>query len=83
MFHKYGRENVGVKNCMSHFYMFTPNKANAKLANGNTRHSQVIGIILCHFTNFHIIYSVGQVYYFPGQPLNTISLGSLKCYVGF
>ena len=36
LFHKYGGENVAVTNFMSHFSMFVPTKATAKLANGNT-----------------------------------------------
>ena len=61
LFHKYGGENIGVTNCMSHFSMFVPTRANLKLANGNTGHAQVIGIILCPFPNFPIIYPVGLV----------------------
>ena len=44
---------------------------------------QGIGIILFNFPNFPIIYPVGTVYSFPGQPSNTVSLGDLKCYVCF
>ena len=54
-----------------------------KLDNGNTECAQVIGIILCHFTNCSIIYPVGPVYYCPGHPSNTISSGALKFYVIF
>ena len=54
-----------------------------KLANGNTVNAQVIGIILCRLTNCPIIYDLGSVYYCPFHPSNTLSLGSLKCYVGF
>ena len=68
---------------MSHFSMFVPTKATVKLANGNTGHTQGIGIILYRFTNFTIIYSVVPVYYFTGHPYNTISLGDLKFYAGF
>ena len=68
---------------MSHFSMFFPTKANVKLANGNTRDAQGIGIIPCRFPNFSIIYPVGPVNYCPGDPPNTISSGALKCYVGF
>ena len=57
---------------MSHFSMFVPTKATEKLANGNTGHAQGIIIILCHFPNFYIIYLVGQVYYCPVQPSNTL-----------
>ena len=49
LFHKYGGTNVGVKNCMSHFSMFVPTKANVKLANRNTGHAQGNGIILFCF----------------------------------
>ena len=83
MFNKYGGANVAVKNYMSHFSMLAPTKVNVKLVNGNTGHAQAIGFILCHFSNCPIIYMVGTVYYFPGYPSNTISLGAIKCYVGF
>ena len=83
LFHKDGGANVAVTNCMSHFSMFFPTKATAKLANGNTGHAQEIGIILCHFPNCSIIYPVGTVYYCPGHPSNTISSGALKFYIGF
>ena len=83
LFHNYVGSNVGVTNCLSHFYMFVPTKGNIKLANENTAHAQVIGIILCHFTNFPIIYPVVSVYYCTGHPYNTISLGDLKCCAGF
>ena len=36
LFHKYGRENVAVTNCMSHFSMFFLTKATVKLTNGKT-----------------------------------------------
>ena len=68
---------------MSHFSIFVPTKATLKLANGNTGHAQGIGIILCRFPKCSSIYPVGPVYYFPGHPLNTISSGALKFYVGF
>ena len=45
----------------SRFYMFIPTKATVKLDNGNMWHAQVIGIILCCFTNYYIIYPVGPV----------------------
>ena len=82
-FHKYARENVAVTNCISHFSIFVPTKSDVKLANGNKGHAQVIGIILCHFTNFPIIYPVVPAYYFPGHPSNTISSGDLKFHLGF
>ena len=48
---KYGGENFAATNSMAHFYMFVPTKATVKLANGNTWHAQVIGIILrCFLT---------------------------------
>ena len=47
LFHTYGGANIGVKNCMSQFYMFVPTKSNVKLANENMGHEQVIGIVLC------------------------------------
>ena len=68
---------------MSHFSVFAPTKVTVKLANGNMVHAQVIGIILCYFSNCPIIYPVGIVYYCPGHPSNTISLGDLKFYVFF
>ena len=77
LFHKDGGANVAVTNCMSHFSMFVPTKATVKLANGNTVHAQGIGIILCRFPNFSIIYPVGPVYYCSGHPSNTISSGAL------
>ena len=54
-----------------------------KLANGVTGHTQLIGVILCNFPNFTIIYPEGKVYYCPVHPFNTISLGALKFYIGF
>ena len=62
--------------------MFVPTKSDVKLANENMGHAQVIGIILCHFTNFPIIYPVAPVYYCPGHPSNTILPGELKFYPG-
>ena len=63
--------------------MFVPIKATVRLANENTGHAQVIGIILFRFPKFSIIYPVGPVYYCPGHPSKTISSGSLKFYAGF
>ena len=83
LFHKYARENVAVTNCMSHFSMFVPTKSDVKLANGNMGHAQVIGIILCRFTNCPIIYPVVPVYYCPGHPSNTILSGDFKFHIGF
>ena len=83
LFHKDEGANVAVTNCMSHFSMFVPTKATAKLANRNTGHAQEIGIILCRFTNCSVIYPVGPVYYCPGHTSNTISSGPLKFYIGF
>ena len=81
LFHKYVGANVTAKNCMSHVSMFSPTKATMKLDNGNTGHAQWIGIILCHFHNYTIIYMAGTVYHCTGYPSNTISLGALKFYV--
>ena len=78
LFHKYVGANVAVTNCMSHFSMFVPTKDSVKLANGNMGHAQVIGIVLCIFSNIFTIYPVWPVYYCPGQPSNTISSGDLK-----
>ena len=83
LLHKYLGVNVAVTNCMSQFYMFVPTNTNVKLANVNTVHAQVIGIMLFHFTNCSIIYLVGPVYYCPGHPSNTISSCALKFYFGF
>ena len=83
LFHKYGGANAGVTNFMSQFSMSIATKSNVKLANGNTGHDQGIGIILCKFTNFPMIYPLVTVYYCTGHPSNTISPRSLKCYVGF
>ena len=63
--------------------MFVPKQSDVKLANGNMGHAQVIGIILCNFTNCPIIYPLVTVYYFPGNPSNTISSCDLKFYPGF
>ena len=63
--------------------MLVPTKAIVELYNRNTGHAKVIGIILCCFTNCSIMYTVIPVYYFTGHPSNTISLGALKCYIGF
>ena len=63
--------------------MFVPTKATVKLTNGKTVYAQAIAIILSSFNNFTIIYLVGPVYYFPGHPSSTISLGALKFYVDF
>ena len=65
------------------FCMFVPTKATVKLINGNTVNSQGCGILLYCFPNFFIICPVGQVYYCPCHPSNTISSGTLKFYVGF
>ena len=78
LFHKYGGANVSITNFMSHFSMLVLTKANVKLANGNTGHEQVIGIISCCFTNCYVIYPVVPVYYFSFHPSKTISLGALK-----
>ena len=80
-FYKNGGANVAVTNFMSKISMFVPTKATVKLTNGNTGHAQGIGIILCRFPNFLIIYPVGPVYYFPGHPPNAISSDVLKFYV--
>ena len=63
--------------------MSVPSQAKVKLDNENMGHAQVIGVILCHFRNCPIIYPVGPVYLCTGHPSSTISLGSLKFYVGF
>ena len=83
LFHKYVGAYVAVTNCMSHFSMLSPTKANVKMANENMVHAQGIGIVLFCFPNCLIIYIFGPVYYFPGHPSNTISSGALKFYVGF
>ena len=73
LFHKGVGENVAVTNSMSNFSMFVSTKATVKLSNGNTGHAQGIGIILCPFPEFSMIYLVRPFYYFPGHPFNTIS----------
>ena len=83
LFHKYGGANFAATNFMSQFSMFVPTKVTVKLANGNTGHAKVIVIILCHFHNCSIIYTVIPVYYCPGHPSSTISPAALKIYVGF
>ena len=67
-FHKYGGSNVVVTNSLLQFSMFVPTKANVKLSNGKMGHAQVIGIILCFYPNFPVVYPLGPVYYCPGQP---------------
>ena len=83
LFHKYGGKHFAFTNYMSHFYMFSPTKANVKLANENTGHAQVIGIVLYQFLNCHIIYPVVPVYYFPGHSSNNISTCDFKYYIVF
>ena len=61
-YHKYGGENFGFTNFLSHLSMFVPTRSNVKLTDVNTGHSQRIGIILCWFTNCTIIYTVGPFY---------------------
>ena len=68
---------------MSHFSKFVPINTTVKLDNGNTVHAQLVGIFLCRFNNFSILYPMRPVYYCPGHPSNTISSGALKFYVGF
>ena len=83
LFYKYGGENVAVTNFMPCYSMFIPTKVAVKLSNRNTVHDQLISIILCRFPNCFITYTVGLVYYFPGNPSNTILSGALKFFVGF
>ena len=83
LFHKNGGVNSAVKNWMSQFSMFVPTKAVVKLANGNTVHAQGVGIILCRFPNFSIIYPVEWVCYCTGHPSKTISSGALIFYAIF
>ena len=54
--------NVTVTNCMSRLYMFVPTKATVKLYNRNTGHTQRIGVILCCFPNYSLIYPVVPVF---------------------
>ena len=63
--------------------MFVPTKATVKLANGDTGHVQLIGVILCHFPDYSIIYPLVPVYYCPSHLSNTISSGALKFYEFF
>ena len=83
LFHKYGGANVSVTNRMSETFMLVSTKATVKLDNGNTGHYQVIGIIICFFPNYPIIYPVLTVYYCPGHPSDNISSGALKCFLVF
>ena len=83
LFCKHEGADVAVTNFMSRFFMLVPSKVTVKFSNLNMVHVQGIWIILCYFTNYTIIYPVGPVYYLPGHPSNTISLGALKYYVGF
>ena len=62
LFHKYGGANVAFTNFMSHSSMFLPTNDTVKLANGNMRHSQGAGIVLCCLPNCSIIYMVGPFY---------------------
>ena len=82
LFHKYIGSKVGVKNSC-HDFQYSSKPSPMLLDNGNTGHAQLIRIILCCFIDFPIVYPAVTVYYWPGHPSNTISLGSLKCYVGF
>ena len=61
LLHKDGRENVAVTNGMSHFCMLVPTKTTVKIPNRNMGHAQGIGIILCCFPKFSIIYPVEPV----------------------
>ena len=83
LLHIYVGANVAVTNSMSYFSVFILTKATVKLANGNTGHTQGVGIILCCFHNCLNIYLVGPFYYCTGHPSNTLSSGSLKFYIGF
>ena len=83
LFHKDEGDHVGFTELMSCLSVLLPTKANLKLDHGNTRHSQVIRIILYYFHKFPVIYTLGPVYYFPGHTSNSVLLDALKCYVGF
>ena len=83
LFYKYVGANISVANCMLHFSMFSPTKANVKLSNGNMGHDQWVGIILCCFCNCPITFMVRTVYYCAGHTSKNISSGDLKFYVGF
>ena len=63
LINKYRGANVGVENFLSNVLMFVPTRANAKLADGNTGHAQLIRIVLCHFTNCTIICPIVTDYY--------------------
>ena len=82
LFRKYEGSNVTVTNFMSKLSMFVLIKSTMNLANGNTGHAQIIGIILCRFPNCPIIYPVVPVYYCTGHPSNTISFVFFKFYIG-
>ena len=55
-----------------HTFLCFP-QPNLKMANGNTKYAQGIGIILCRFPKCSIIYPVGPFYYYSCHPSNTIS----------
>ena len=79
-FHKHEGEKFGVTNLMSHFSMFLPTKANVKLSNGNTGHAQLIGNVLCFFTNYPIIYPVGTFYSFLPFQYHVIGCPKMSCW---
>ena len=83
LFNEYEVVNVAVTNYMPHYSMSAPNKATAKLANGNTGYSKVIEIILCCFTKCTIIYPVGPAYYCLVHFSSTIQLGAFRFCIGF
>ena len=63
--------------------MYLKTNTTVKLANGNTRHAQEIGIILYNCTNYDGLYTMVPVDYCSGHPSNTISMSALNFYVGF
>ena len=63
-------------------YMYVPTRSNVKLADTNMGHAQGIEIILYQFTICPNIHPLGQAYFCPVNLQNTISLGTLKWYVG-
>ena len=64
------------------FFILVPIHANVKFSKEYMVHAQVIGVVLCIFPTFPIMYYLGRVYYYPGHPSNNISLVDLKCYFG-
>ena len=81
--HKYGGSNVRVKTCMLYFLCSSQSKTMWKWPMKTQDITKELVLFYICFSTCPIIYPVGPVYYCLGYPSNTISLSSLKCYVGF